>query len=162
MDTPQERCSKLLKFFSENFGACSCVFFARQLGCFILAKRLPHETSCRFPSFLPFGRWPLALLRRAEMGNLHEVSCGKRFANIPHPSCRANKTQLRALRKSQKNSSNLLQRFWAVSIDSGRCLRKLPAERGPNRAEIGRIPGTNRAPGILRISEGPWRCAAAN
>ena len=83
-----------------------------------------------FLAFWPSGRWPLALLRRAKTGNLHEISCGSDFANMKRPSYPANKTQLQALRKSQRNSSNLLHRFWAVSIDSGRCLLKLPAERG--------------------------------
>ena len=71
------------------------------------------------------------------MGNLHEVSCGKRFANIPHPSCRAKKTQLQAPTFSEKISSILLHRFWAVSIDSGRCLLKLPTERGRIAANSG-------------------------
>ena len=89
-----------------------------------------------FPAFWLFGRRPLALLRRAKIGNLHEISCGNDFANMKHPSCRANKTQLQALRKSQKNSSNLLQRFWAVSIDSGIVWRKRGEERGPNRSKF--------------------------
>ncbi len=90
-----------------------------------------------FP-FLPVEAEREANGQMAEMhGNLHEVSCGKRFANMKHPSCRAKETQLQAPTFFEKMSSNLLHRFWAVSIDSGRCLLKLPAERGRIAANSG-------------------------
>ncbi len=61
-----------------------------------------------FHAFRPSGRWPLALLRQAEIGNLHENPCGSHFANSKDPSRTAKITQLQPQNFFEKNLSNLL------------------------------------------------------
>ena len=62
-------------------------------------------------------------------GFVRESSHGNEIANSKDPSRSAKKTQLQDPKFSEKNSSNLLHRSWGLSMDSGRGLLKLPAER---------------------------------
>ena len=95
-----------------------------------MAKSLPNEISCKFPCILAI--WPLAS-RSASTGRNGKSARSlmwQAFRQYSTSELSCEKTQLQAPKFSEKSSSNLLHRFWVVSIDSGRCLLKLPAERG--------------------------------